>query len=410
MKIGLLGLGTVGSGVFEILNDRKGQLEKVYGETIEISRALVKNREKKRDIYSKSDFLTNDPYEILDDASIDLVVEAIGGIEEAHTYIQYALNKGKHVVTANKAVVAKHMDDLLTLAEKNHRAFLFEASVGGGIPLIKPLKQCTLINKFTEIKGILNGTSNFILTKMMEEDVDFQEALKIAQELGYAEADPKDDIGGNDVARKLAILTTIAFQNNTKLEDVQYRGISNISKRDIKTFKQMGYSIKLIGKAIVEEKKICALVEPVLMKNTSQFEKVKNAYNMVLLKGNNVGELRLYGEGAGKKATANAVVCDIIDVITDGCTKNTILREEKFKAADTKFFEGKYYIRITEINRAIKQEMDDLLKNKQVSYSIAEKEDFTIVTREIQGDVIEDIIKRLHAYGLSFFYARIEEE
>ncbi|SNS27511.1 homoserine dehydrogenase [Anaerovirgula multivorans] len=410
MKIGLLGLGTVGSGVFEILHERRGHLEKIYGETIEISKVLVKNREKKRGICREGDLLTTNPYEILDDESIDLVVEAIGGIEEAYDYIQYALNKGKHVVTANKAVVAKHIDALLTLAENNHRAFLFEASVGGGIPLIKPLKQCSLINEFTEIKGILNGTSNFILTKMMEEDLDFQEALKIAQELGYAEADPKDDIEGNDVARKLAILTTIAFQNNIRLEDVKYRGISNISRRDIKTFKKMGYSIKLIGKAIVQEKNISVLVEPVLIKNTSQFDKVKNAYNMVLLKGNNVGELRLYGEGAGKKATANAVVCDIIDVITDGCTKNTILREEKFKAAETKFFEGKYYIRVTEMNGDIKQEIDDLLKNKQVSYRIAEKEDFTIVTREIQGDVMEDIVKKLAAYGLSFFYARIEEE
>lgn len=410
MKIGLLGLGTVGSGVFEILNEKGEDLEKIYGEKIEISKALVKNCEKKRGICREREFLTNNPYEILDDESIDLIVEAIGGIEEAHSYIQYALSKGKHVVTANKAVVANHMDDLLTLAEKNNKAFLFEASVGGGIPLIKPLKQCTLINEFSEIKGILNGTSNFILTKMMEEDLGFQEALKLAQELGYAEADPKDDIEGDDVARKLAILTTIAFQNNTRLEDVQYRGIKNISKRDIKIFKKMGYSIKLIGKAIVEDEKISTLVEPVLIRNTSQFEKVKNAYNMVLVKGNNVGELRLYGEGAGKKATANAVVCDIIDVITDGCKKNTILREEKFKASGARFLEGKYYIRLTGMNCELKQEIDDLLKNKQANYTIVEKEDFAMITKDLDANMIGDIIKKLESYDLSLFYARIEEE
>ncbi|MFT9497815.1 homoserine dehydrogenase [Anaerosolibacter sp.] len=411
MKIGLLGCGTVGTGVYEMIYNQKERIEELYEESVEISKILVKDNMKCRDIEDIDHLITIDPYEILDDSSIHLVVEVIGGVTEAYEYITYALNNGKHVVTANKAVVAKHMKEFLELAEKNRRAFLFEGSVGGGIPLLKPLKQCTLLNEFSEVRGILNGTSNFILTKMMQEDLEFKDALGIAQGLGYAEADPTDDIGGADVARKLAILATITFKNDVNLDEVSYRGIQQITKADIRFIKEMGYSVKLLGKAVVDNRAFSALVEPVLFKNTTQFEKVDNAFNMVSVKGNNLKELRFYGEGAGRKATANAVVCDILDVLSSAYGKDMVHRGRDIEAFGTKLIQGKYYIRITLTSGAEESLVKDAFRRRKVDFhKLKVEKELIMLTEKIGADMAEDIIKELERYNLSCFYCRIEAE
>jgi homoserine dehydrogenase len=411
MKIGLLGCGTVGTGVYEMIHTQRERLEELYGETVEISKILVQDITKSRDIKNIDYLITTDPYEILDNPSIKLIVEVIGGVTEAYEYISYALNNGKHVVTANKAVVAKHMKEFLELAKKNKRAFLFEGSVGGGIPLLKPLKQCTLLNEFSEVRGILNGTSNFILTKMMQEDLEFKEALDIAQRLGYAEADPTDDIGGADVARKLAILSTIAFKSDVDLDAVSFRGIHQITKADICAIKNMGYSVKLLGKAVVDDKDFSALVEPVLFKNTTQFEKVNNAFNMVSVKGNNLEELRFYGEGAGRKATANAVVCDILDVLNGTYQWDAVYRNRELESSGAKLIQGKYYVRITLNDELEESIVMNTFQKKNVNFhKLKGEKEFTLLTERIGADMAEDIAKELEGSNFPCFYGRIEAE
>ncbi len=410
MKIGLLGFGTVGTGVLEIIGTRNQVFKELYKEPVEITKILVKDKGKKRDIEGIDGLLTTNAYEILDDPTIDVIVEVIGGVAEAYEYIKYALEKGKHVVTANKAVVALHMKELLQLAAEKQKSFLFEASVGGGIPLLKPLRQTTVLNDFSEIKGILNGTSNFILTKMTEDDLSFNEALGIAQEMGYAEADPSDDIHGTDIARKLAILSSIAFKNDISLNNVKYRGIEKINKEDISILKELGYTVKLLGKAVVKNQQVSALVEPVLFKNTTQFEKVNNAYNMVSVKGNNLQELRFYGEGAGKLATANAVVCDLLDVLTKSYEKDFIIRESQRKLTGVSLILGKYFIRINSENADQIKKVEGFIYDKGINYSRLIDKDFAIITEVVSAIEMEEIAKEFDEMNLDFFYGRIEKE
>lgn len=228
MKIGILGLGTVGGGVWDILSTTKFQ---EYD--IKVKAALVRNKSKYISYEEQGLNLTLEPYDILNDPEIDTVVEVMGGIDKPYEYIKYALSQGKHVVTANKAVLAKHMEEFLALAKNHNAALLYEASVGGGIPLIKPLKQNARINNFYEISGILNGTSNFILSKMSKEGLEFADVLKQAQEKGYAEQDPSDDIDGTDMARKISVLSSTIFKKHLPLEQIQINGIRHIEKQDM---------------------------------------------------------------------------------------------------------------------------------------------------------------------------------
>lgn len=411
MKIGLLGCGTVGSGVFEVINSQREIFNRLYGGDVEIKKILVRDKGKPREAADIYPLLTTEAYEILDDPSIDLVVEVLGGVEEAYEYISYGLKKGKHVVTANKAVVAKHMEELLDLAEKNKRAFLFEGSVGGGIPLLKPLKQCSLLNEFSEVKGILNGTSNFILSKMMEENLDFQEALELARKMGYAEADPSDDIEGADVGRKLAILASIVFKEIVSLESITYRGINGITKADVDAIKNMGYVVKLLGKAVSKNKGFAALVEPVLFKNTSIYERVNDVFNMVSVKGDNLAELSFYGEGAGKKATANAVVCDIIDVLDGGYQRDIVCNNKKLEASGKGLIDGSYYIRVTLKDSSEYYSVKNILRNKDISFTKGiEDNNVFLLTENVASETINEIIQEFEYNRYTFFLGRLEAE
>jgi len=408
MNIGLLGFGTVGTGVYEIINKRKDFFRSLVGEELSINKILIKDINKDRSIKECKNKLTDNAYFILDDTDIDIVIEAIGGIKEAYEYIKYALTTGKHVITANKAVVAKHMKELIGLANKNKRAFLYEASVAGGVPIVKPLKQQVTLNDIEEINSILNGTSNFILSKMIRENLDFTEALDIAQKLGYAEADPTDDIDGYDVRRKLAILSTIAFKREIKEEDINCRGIRTIKSVDIKVIKKLGYTVKLLAKASFKENNYYLSVEPNILSKDSFYAKVEDANNLVSIIGNDIGELKFYGEGAGKLPTANAVVSDVLDIIYNNY-QNCGINEEEYKLCNnTDLVKDRYYIRVSP-KYGLNEKVLTRIKEEKIADKIIKTGDNIIFTTEnIESKRINKFINNIKNSINDEFYAAIK--
>ncbi|WFD08901.1 homoserine dehydrogenase [Tepidibacter hydrothermalis] len=409
IKIGLLGFGTVGTGVYEIINNTENNLRILLNKEIEVSKILVSDINKKRNVVVSKDILTQDPLDILENPEIDIVVEVMGGIDKAYEYMCLAFKNNKHVVTANKAVVSKYIDKLLDLANKYDRGFLFEASVGGGIPIIKPLKQSARINNISNVRGILNGTTNFILTKMCDENLSFDEALNIAQELGYAEADPTDDIEGYDVKRKLAILSSIAFNNKTDVDSIMCRGISSINKVDIKMFKKLGLVSKLVGSAVSNDNNYSASVEPILLNENSTFTTVKDAFNIVSITGNVIGELQFYGQGAGKNPTANAVVSDIFDIVTGQYKRDDFVQNGKLISADIDLFKGRYYIRVSPSNKNDVSKILKLMDLDKLKYEILSmNEDLIVITDVINADKIEQFVSKLNILEKEYCYMRIE--
>ncbi|MBP2625632.1 MAG: homoserine dehydrogenase [Firmicutes bacterium] len=310
---GLLGMGTVGTGVVKILAKNAHDILQKVGMPVNIKKIMVRQLDKPRNVDSNAEFTTNID-DIINDKDIDIVVELMGGIEPAKDYILQALRAGKHVITANKDVVAKCGQEILQVAEENKVDFLFEASVAGGIPIIRPLKQCLAANKISEVVGIINGTTNYMLTKMTNEGLDFDSVLAEAQAKGYAEADPTADVGGLDAARKIAILASIAFGSRVSVDDVYVEGITNISKADIGYAKELGYVIKLLAIAKDDERGIDVRVHPAFIPSSHPLASVHDVFNAIYIKGDAVGETMFYGRGAGEMPTASAVVADIIDV------------------------------------------------------------------------------------------------
>lgn len=346
----LLGLGTVGTGVYKVLKAQRDEMEAKLGSVVEIKKIMVRNLEKAAAKVDDPAVLTNSWEEIVSDPDIDIIIELIGGIEPARTYILSALESGKHVVSANKDLIAVHGKELLDMAESHHVDFLFEAAVAGGIPIIRPLKQCLAGNRMKEVMGIVNGTTNFILTKMTQEGMEFQEALDLATELGYAEADPTADIEGLDAGRKVAILASVAFNSRVVFDDVYIEGITKITSRDILYAKEMGCDIKLIGMARNTVDGIEAYVCPMLLPSSHPLSSVNDSYNAVFVQGDAVGDAMFYGRGAGELPTASAVVGDVFDIARDiktnssariGCTcyKNIPVK----KMADTY---NRYFLRL----------------------------------------------------------------
>lgn len=400
INIGVLGLGTVGTGVVEILNSKRKDLKTLLGKDINIKKILVKNKDKKRDVKLEEGVLTDNFDEILNDKDIDIVVELTGDLEKSYEYITKALNEGKDIVTANKAVVSKHFEELSGLADEQGKAFLYEASVGGGIPVLKPLKNHLVLNEIQEVQGILNGTCNYILTRMVDEDLEYEEVLKIAQNLGYAEADPTADVEGHDTLRKLRILGTLGLKGKIREEDITLRGISSITKLDIENVKKMDSTVKLIGEVKKVEDGFTATVEPMIVKNSHYFSSVNMAYNSVAFKGDNVGELKFYGPGAGKLPTANAVLTDVIDIINNNYFKTNPLGDRKLQNLNDDI-KGQYYIRVPE-KEGILEEL-----NFAVKEIISPKEDIAIITEEIFLKDIIDIIEKRNIDKKDYFIAKI---
>ncbi len=314
LNIALLGLGTVGSGVVKIIEENRQQIKDTINKDIVIKHILVRDTSKKRPLNISQYHLTEDINEILEDESIDIVVEVMGGIEPTVDWLRTALKKKKHVITANKDLLAVHLKLLEDLAEQNHVALKFEASVAGGIPIVNAINNGLNANNISKFMGILNGTSNFILSKMTREQTSFEEALDEAQRLGFAEADPTDDVEGVDAARKVVITSYLSFNQVIKLNDVKLTGISGTTLSDINAANDLGYKIKLIGKGTYENGRVNASVEPTLIHKTHQLASVENEYNAIYVIGDAVGDTMFYGKGAGSLATGSAVVSDLLNV------------------------------------------------------------------------------------------------
>ena len=314
LNIALLGLGTVGSGVVKIIEENRQQIKDTINKDIVINHILVRDTTKKRPLNISQYHLTEDINEILEDESIDIVVEVMGGIEPTVDWLRTALKRKKHVITANKDLLAVHLKLLEDLAEQNHVALKFEASVAGGIPIVNAINNGLNANNISKFMGILNGTSNFILSKMTREQTSFEEALDEAQRLGFAEADPTDDVEGVDAARKVVITSYLSFNQVIKLNDVKLTGISGTTLSDINAANDLGYKIKLIGKGTYENGRVNASVEPTLIHKTHQLASVENEYNAIYVIGDAVGDTMFYGKGAGSLATGSAVVSDLLNV------------------------------------------------------------------------------------------------
>jgi len=311
INIAILGYGTVGSGVYEILKKNPQSIAKKAGDILNIKYILdIREFED----HPERELFTKNFEDILNDDSVDIVVEVMGGLEPAYTFTKSALLKGKTVVTSNKELVATHGTELIEIAKEKSVNYFFEASVGGGIPIIRPLNQCLAANEINEIHGILNGTTNFILTKMFQEGSTFESALSEAQALGYAERNPAADVEGHDACRKTAILASLATGKFVDYNNIPTEGISGISTTDVVFADKKGYVIKLIGSAeISEDGKVTAIVAPRLVSKENQLSDVNSVFNAILLKGDSLGDVMFYGRGAGKLPTASAVVADVID-------------------------------------------------------------------------------------------------
>jgi homoserine dehydrogenase len=313
IKVGLLGLGVVGSGTVRILSENAGLIARKVGVPVTVARAAVRDLTKVRDIDLPPNLITTDPYTVINDPDIDIIVEVVGGIEPARSWLLQALNNGKHVVTANKELMARFGGELLRLAEDKGLDFSFEASVGGGIPIIQPLKQALSGNRFSSIYGIVNGTTNYILSKMTSEGADFADVLAEAQAQGFAEADPTNDVDGYDARFKTAILSSIAFNSRVNVDDIPVEGIRSVSKRDIEVAGELGYVIKLLGIGQETSNGLQVRVHPALLARSHPLASVDGVYNAVYVRGEYVGDVMLYGRGAGSLPTGSAIVGDIIE-------------------------------------------------------------------------------------------------
>lgn len=347
VQIALLGLGTVGTGVYKVLKAQKEEISHKVGTEIQLKKILVRNTKKAAEKLDDPSVLTTEWKSILDDPEISVVVEVMGGIEPARSYILDALHAGKSVVTANKDLLASHGKELMDAAAEAKVDLLFEASVAGGIPIIRPLKECLAGNQISEVMGIVNGTTNFILTKMAEEGMEFKEALALAAELGYAEADPTADIEGLDAARKMAILASIAFHSRVTFDDVYTEGITKITATDIRYAKEMGCDIKLLGMAKNTQEGIETRVQPMLIPSTHPLASVRDSFNAVFVHGDAVDDTMFYGRGAGELPTASAVVGDILDAVRNmvfhcrgriGCTCYKEIPMKKMENVSSAYF------------------------------------------------------------------------
>ena len=344
VNVAVLGYGTIGSGVVEVLQTNTEVIAQRAGEEIAV-KYILDLRDFPGD--PNADKIVHD-YDIIDkDEDVQVVVECMGGVEPAYTFVKRALLNGRSVATSNKELVAKHGAELIAIAHEKNINFLFEASVGGGIPIIRPLVQCLTADVIEEVSGILNGTTNYMLTRMKEEGISFEEALKEAQEKGYAELHPEADVEGYDACRKIAILSSLAFGQQVDFEDIYTEGITSITTEDIRYATAMNKSIKLLGNSWRVDGKIYAMVCPILLDNAHPLSGVNDVFNAIFVRGNMVDETMFYGKGAGKLPTASAVAADVVD-----CVKHTgknikiLWNPEKLTLSDLGDFERQYFVRM----------------------------------------------------------------
>lgn len=345
VSIGVLGYGTVGSGVVEVLNTNQDSIDKRAGKKINV-KYILDLRDFPGDPIQER--IVHDFNTILNDDDVKIIVECMGGVEPAYTFVKSALEKGKSVCTSNKELVAKHGAELLRIAKEKNVNFLFEASVGGGIPIIRPLNQSLTADEIQEITGVLNGTTNYILSKMSYEGMDFDTVLKDAQDKGFAEKNPESDVEGYDSCRKIAILSSLAFGMQVDFEDIYTEGITKITDTDIKYAKKINASIKLLGTSKKVGKHVYAMVCPMMINMEHPLYSVNGVFNGIFVKGNVIGDVMFYGSGAGKLPTASAVVADIVDAAKHlGTNIMTIWSSEKLELSSTAGARHRFFVRLS---------------------------------------------------------------
>ena len=389
IKVGLLGCGTVGQGVYNLLQmNRDKYLHVLHGSELEIKKILVNDLEKKREGIPAS-LLTLDAADILGDPEIEVVIEVMGGVTKARYYIEEALRSGKHVVSANKDLMAVAGEELLELGNQVQKQVRYEASVAGAIPIISTIKENLLSNKITKVMGIINGTTNYILTKMFDEGRSLDDVLAEAQKLGYAEADPTSDIEGLDAARKIAILSSIAFNRKVVFDDVHVEGITKISVDDINYARQFKSTIKLLGIAKMKDDEIEVRVHPTLLPLNHPLAKVDDVYNAVYLEGNAFGNLTLIGKGAGSLPTASAVVADLLHIVRDSGGDKTIQNRSCYLDSPIKKIEetcSHYYFRMVVVDKTrVLSKIADAFADNNVSID-------SVIQRKLEGGQAELVI------------------
>lgn len=400
INIAVLGYGTVGSGVVEVIKTNQDIVNKKAGQDINI-KYVLDLREFPGD--PVMDILVHDYDVILNDPEVEIVAEVMGGVNPAYQFVKAALEKGKSVCTSNKELVAKHGPELIEIAKKNNRNFFFEASVGGGIPIIRPLIECITADDVTHITGILNGTTNYILTKMCKEGLDFDTVLKEAQDLGYAERNPSADVDGFDACRKIAILTSIAYGKHVDFEDIYTEGITKITDTDFKYANSIGCSVKLFGEATKVDGNIYASVAPVMINGENPLFSVNGVFNGILVNGNVLGDVMFYGSGAGKLPTASAVVSDIVDAVKNLNTNVAIeWTNEKLELADYKTSEKKFFVRVNGAVADKLAEVEAAFGKVEVITLDESKDEFAFITEvmseykfEEAADKVDGIITRI---------------
>ena len=365
MKIAVMGYGTIGSGVVEVLQINKEKIAKRSGEAVEV-KYILDLREFPGD--PMEDKIVHDYQTIVDDPEIGIVVETMGGVEPAFTFVKAMLEAGKQVATSNKNLVAAKGAELIKIAREHNVNFQFEASVGGGIPIIRPLNKCLTADEIEEITGILNGTTNYMLTKMANEGADFDEVLKDAQEKGYAEKDPTADIEGHDPCRKIAILTSLVCGQQVDFEDIHCEGITKISAIDFKYAKSMGRSIKLLASSKKVGESFSCMVAPFMLSQEHPLCGVNDVFNGIFVHGNVLGDAMFYGSGAGKLPTASAVVADVVDMVKHQNTNIYIdWKSEKIELLDYKDNVNTFFVRTTSDQATIATAFGDVTYTQKVA-------------------------------------------
>ena len=387
-KVAVMGYGVVGSGVVEVLNTNKESIAKKVSEEITV-KYILDIREFKDDPFGH--LVINDFEKILNDDEISVVVEVMGGLKPAYEFTKRLLEKGKHVVTSNKELVAAHGAELLKIAKDKGINYLFEASVGGGILIIRPLNQCLAANEISSVKGILNGTTNYILTKMFKEGTDFEKALADAQAKGYAERNPAADVEGHDACRKIAILSSLVYGKKVNYEKINTQGICDVSNTDVAYAEKINSVIKLIGSAYIEDGKVYASVEPSILSNDHPLSGIEDVFNGILVNGNAIGDVMFYGRGAGKLPTASAVVADVIDSVRNLDRNNRYFWEESEGEfiADYEEITASFLIRIKGASDKIKGVFDD------AEIITVKDGEFAVITPEMKIKDLNKIIADL---------------
>ncbi|WP_411844226.1 homoserine dehydrogenase [Salinicoccus sp. HZC-1] len=388
MKIALLGLGTVGTGVVNVLENNKEKIAKLTGETLTISHVLVNNVDKQREVELGGAIITNNIDEILSDDTIDIVIEVMGGIGDTKDILNTFLEKGIHVVSANKDMLAEHIDELAETANKNDAQLLYEASVAGGIPVIHAIENSLNSNQITKVMGILNGTTNYILSKMTIDGWDYDKALDDAKAKGYAEADPTNDVEGIDAQRKIVLLSRLAYDRKVDIAEVPVTGISGVDIADIRNADNENLTLKLLGKSEFRDNTLSISVEPILLPSDHQLAGVNYEKNAVFVNGNAIGEAMFYGPGAGSLETASAVVSDLINVIRTKAARQMNIAPDTPAEIKSGGNSGEYYIRLK--SNESEDKTASVLNDLSIGFSRIEADkDFVVRTETIDSGKLD---------------------